>query len=258
MSAFGDFLESLPARSEAKLLCITFVCRLTSTLLPGSSSGQALGDDPETSREVCRWLWSLPELLCRWGGDFPQNSAAALGALVEVAKHALPPQQALATPGATAGGASHGKGKAKGKTAFEGGALAAEGIAARGGSWAVAASELLHSIEPALLVEFFGGQGFLSLSAAAQMDAISLLYHLPSMPASVVSELAAACSEPVALDRDVRSFVLEVRVAVAGETCSFKRRATVAIWIFELPRVYFCFRDFLVYDMLTGCLAERW
>lgn len=82
----------------------------------------------------------------------------------------------------------------------------------------MASSELLRSIEPALLVEFFGGQGFLSLPAAAQMDAISLLYHLPSMPASVVSELAVACSEPAALDRDVRSFVLEVRNAFAGKT----------------------------------------
>lgn len=215
----------MPARSEAKLLCIKFVCRLTSTLLPGSSCGygQAAGeDDPETSREICRWLRSLPELLCRWGGEFPQNSAAALGALVEVAKHALPPQQALATPGASGGGASHGKGKAKGKTASAGGALAARGAAGRGGSWAVASSALLRSIEPALLVEFFGGQAFLSLPAAAQMDAISLLYHLPSMPANVMSELAAACSEPAALDRDVRSFVLEVRTAVARHSMCYE------------------------------------
>eukprot|EP00752_Nemacystus_decipiens_P011089 g9853.t1 len=211
LSAFGDFLESLPARSEAKLLCIRFVCRLTGTLLPGSGSGSAVGeDDPETSREVCRWLRSLPELLCRWGGEFPQNSAAALEALVEVAKHALPPQQAPATPGASVGGASPVKGKEKGKTASAGGALAAGGPSGRGGSWAVASSELLRSIEPALLAEFFGGQAFLSLPAAAQMDAISLLYHLPSMPATVLSELAVACSEPIALDRDVRSFVLEV------------------------------------------------
>eukprot|EP00903_Cladosiphon_okamuranus_P007123 g6921.t1 len=212
LSAFGNFLQSLPARSEAKLLCIRYVCRLTSTLLPGSGRGQTVGeDDPVTSREVCRWLRSLPELLCRWGGDFPQNSAAALGALVEVAKHALSPHQALATPGASAGdGSSHVQEKAKGKTASTGGALAGGGPTGRGDSWAVASSELLCSIEPALLVEFFGGQGFLSLPAAAQMNAISLLYHLPSMPASVVSELAAACSEPAALDRDVRSFVLEV------------------------------------------------
>lgn len=80
----------------------------------------------------------------------------------------------------------------------------------------MASSELLHSIEPALLVEFFGGQGFLSLPAASQMDAISLLYHLPSVPAGVLSELAAACSESVALDRDVRSFVLEVRGAFSA------------------------------------------
>lgn len=230
LSAFGDFLESLPARSEAKLLCIRFVCRLASTLLPGPSCGQAVGDDPETSREVCRWLRSLPELLCRWGGDFPQKSAAALRALVEVAKHALPPRQALATPGASAsGGASHGKGKAKGKTASAGrgggggGALAAGGgTAGRGGAWAVASSELLRSIEPALLVEFFGGPGFLSLPATAQMDAISLLYHLPSVAASVVAELAAACSEPMALDRGVRSFVLEVRICYRRRNrCSF-------------------------------------
>lgn len=220
LSAFGDFLESLPARSEAKLLCIRCVCRLTSTLLSGSGRGEAVGeDDPETSREVCRWLRSFPELLCRWGGDFPQNSAAAVGALVEVAKYAVPPQQALATLGGSVGdGSSHGKGKAKGKTASAGGALAAGWPTGRGGSWAVASSELLRSIEPALLVEFFGGQGFLSLPAAVQMNAISLLYHLPSMPTSVVSELAAACSEPAALDRDVRSFVLEVRIAVADET----------------------------------------
>ena len=80
-------------------------------------------------------------------------------------------------------------------------------------------SALLRSIEPALLVEFFGGQAFLSLPAAAQMDAISLLYHLPSMPANVMSELAAACSEPAALDRDVGSFELEVRTAVAAIAC---------------------------------------
>ena len=222
LSAFGDFLESLPARSEAKLLCIGFVCRLTATLLPGSSGrGQAAGeDDPETPREMCRWLRALPELLCRWGGDFPQNSAAALAALVEVAKHALPPQQPVATPGASAGGASsHEKGKVKGKTASAGGAALAAvgGPIGRGGPWAVASSELLRSIEPALLVEFFGGQGFLSLPSASQMDAISLLYHLPSMPASVVAELASACSEPAALDRDVRSFLLEVRNAVAED-----------------------------------------
>ncbi|CAM9843064.1 unnamed protein product [Scytosiphon promiscuus] len=42
------------------------------------------------------------------------------------------------------------------------------------------------------------------------MDAVSLLYHLPSLPVGVVSELAATCSDPAVLDRDVRSFVLEV------------------------------------------------
>lgn len=227
LSAFGDFLESLPARSEAKLLCVRFVCRLTSALLSdsttGGGGGQAGGEDVETPREVCRWLRALPELLCRWGGEFPENSAAALGTLVEVAKHALPPpqqqQQALAaaeTGAAKSGGKSSGKGKAKGKTATAGGALAAGaggggGAGGRGGPWAAAASELLRSIEPALLVEFFGGPGFLSLPAPAQMDAISLLYHLPSVPATVMSELATACSEPAALERDMRTFVLEVR-----------------------------------------------
>lgn len=216
LSAFGDFLESLPACSEAKLLCMRFVCRLTTTLLSGSAGG----DDSETSTEVCRWLRSLPELLCLWGGEFPRNSAAALGALVELAKHALPPQQPLATDGG-GGGVSHGEGKegkSKGKTgtSAEGGRRAGErrGGAAggRGGAWSVASSELLRSIEPTRLVEFFGGQGFLSLPVASQMDAISLLYHLPSLPAGVVSELAATCSDPAALDRDVRSFGLEVRV----------------------------------------------
>ncbi|CAN0510566.1 unnamed protein product, partial [Ectocarpus sp. 8 AP-2014] len=112
----------------------------------------AVGDDPETPPEVCRWLRSLPELLCRWGGEFPRDSEAVLGVLVE----------------------------------------------------------LLRSIEPALLVEFFGDQGFLLLPAAAQRNAISFLYHLPSIPVKVVCELAAACSEPTALNKDVRSFVLEV------------------------------------------------
>ncbi|CAM9643721.1 unnamed protein product [Ectocarpus fasciculatus] len=209
LSAFGDFLESLPAHCEAKLLCIRFVCRLATTLLRGAANDEAVGDDAETPPEVCRWLRSLPELLCRWGGEFPRDSDAVLGVLVEVAKHALPPQQPLAATGTNVGGNPNGKGKAKGKTTSTGGALAA-GSGGRGGAWAVASSELLRSIEPALLVEFFGDQGFLLLPAAAQRNAVSFLYHLPSIPGKVVCELAAACSEPAALDKDVRSFVLEV------------------------------------------------
>lgn len=203
------------------------MCRLTSTLLSGSTGGGTDSDDSGTSREVCRWLRSLPELLCLWGAEFPENSAEAVGALVEVAKHALPPQQqqplAAATGTANVGGAFHGKGAAKGKTGTAGKALVAvaTGVGGRGGSWAAAASELLHSIEPGFLVEFFRRQGFLSLPVAAQMDAISLLYHLPSVPANVVSELAAACSEPATLDRNVRSFVLEVGDAVASEHAIF-------------------------------------
>lgn len=210
LSAFGDFLESLPAHCEAKLLCIRFVCRLATTLLRGAANDEAVGDDAETPPEVCRWLRSLPELLCRWGGEFPRDSDAVLGVLVEVAKHALPPQQPLATTGTNVCGNPNGKGKAKGKTTSTGGALVA-GSGGRGGAWAVASSELLRSIEPALLVEFFGDQGFLLLPAAAQRNAVSFLYHLPSIPGKVVCELAAACSEPAALDKNVRSFVLEVR-----------------------------------------------
>ncbi|CAM9535959.1 unnamed protein product [Ectocarpus sp. 4 AP-2014] len=207
LSAFGDFVESLPAHCEAKLLCIRFVCCLATTLLRGAANGEAVGDDPETPPEVCRWLRSLPELMCRWGGEFPRDSEAVLGVLVEVAKHALPPQQPLATRGTNVGGNPNGKGKSRGKTTSAGGAA---GSGCRGGAWAVASSELLRSIEPALLVEFFGDQGFLLLPAAAQRNAISFLYHLPSIPGKVVCGLAAACSEPTALDKDVRSFVLEV------------------------------------------------
>lgn len=196
-------------------MCVKFVCSLTSTLLPGSTprgGGQtAVGDDPDAAREVCRWLQSLPELLCLWEGELPESSAAALGALLGVAKHA--PSLPLPAPGTS--GSTRGDGRAKGKTAAAAAAVVAVsggtgGGGGAGGAWATASSELVRSISPALLGEFFSGGGFLALPPSAQLDAVSLLFHLPSVPACVVSALAAACSEPEALRGDVRSFVLEV------------------------------------------------
>lgn len=207
LSAFGDFLESLPSKAESKLLCVKAVCNLTGTLLSGSATrGQTAMSDPEAAREVRRWLQLLPELLCQWGGEFPESSAAALRALVEVAKLAPSPAAAVAgTPGASRGG-----GQARGKTAIAAGEAAAGGGGGGGGARAMESSELLRSIKPELLGEFLSGRGFPTLQAEAQMDAISLLYHLPSIPACVVTALAAACSEPNTLHGDVRSFALEV------------------------------------------------
>lgn len=202
-------------------MCVKFVCSLTSTLLPGSTprggggGRTTVGDDPDAAREVCRWLQSLPELLCRWEGELPQCSAAALGALLGVAKHA--PSLPLSAPGTS--GSTRGDGKAKGKTAAAAAVAVSGGTGGAGGAWATASSELVRSISPALLGEFFSGRGFLALPPSAQLDAVSLLFHLPSVPACVVSALAAACSEPEALRGDVRSFVLEV-----SSTCTIGRR----------------------------------
>ena len=215
LAAFGDFFESLLPRDGAKVMCVKFICSLTGTLLPGptsragrtggggsSSSHTTVGDDPDAAREVCRWLQSLPELLCRWEGELPESSAEALGALLGVAKHApsLPPPA----------GTSRGDGAAKGKTAASAAAAVVAVSGGTNGAWATASSELVRSISPALLGEFFSGRGFLALPPSAQLDAVSLLFHLPAVPACVVSALAAACSEPEALRVDVRSFVFEV------------------------------------------------
>lgn len=212
LAAFGDFFESLLPRDEAKVMCVKFVCSLTSTILPGSTplggggGRTTVGDDPDAAREVCRWLQLLPELLCRWEGELPESSAAALGALLGVAKHA--PSMPQSAPGTS--DSTRGDGRAKGKTAAAAVVAVSGGTGGAGGAWASASSELIGSISPALLGEFFSGRGFLALPPSAQLDAVSLLFHLPSVPACVVSALAAACSDPEALRGDVRSFVLEV------------------------------------------------
>lgn len=210
LSAFGDFFESLPPRSEAKLLCSRFVCSLATTLLVESASrgggGVGSDNDHEAAREICRWLQPLPDLLCRWDGEYPDNSVAALRTLVEVAKHA-----SAAPPSSTATGtlsSFSGSGQAKGKAALI--TVAAAPGVEQGGAWATVSSELVRSIEPKLLREFFSGRGFLVLPPSAQLDAISLVYHLPSVPVCVVSALAAVCSDPAALSGNVRSFALEV------------------------------------------------
>lgn len=206
LAAFGDFFESLPPRAEAKLLCARFVCDLTGTLMSSTTrGGRRTVTDLEAAREVRRWLQSLPELLCCWNGEFPENSTAVLQALVGLAKYAPAPPTPPAIVEKT--DASPGKsidGKARGKTATP--APTGEG----GGTWSTVSSEFLRSIEPAQLGEFFSGRSFLSLPASAQTDAVSLLFHLPSVPVCVVSALASACSEPAALSNTVRSFVLEV------------------------------------------------
>lgn len=201
-------------------MCVRFVCSLTSTLLRGATprgggGGQTtVGDDPDAAREVCRWLQSLPELLCHWEGELPESSAAVLGALLGVAKHApsLPPS----APGTS--GSARGDGRAKGKTAAAAVVAVSGGTGGAGGAWATASAELVLSISPALLGEFFSGRGFLALPPSAQLDAVSLLFHLPSVPTCVVSALAAACSEPDLLRGDVRSFVLEVSSTYASST----------------------------------------
>lgn len=193
LAAFGDFFESLPPRSEAKLLCARFVCSVTKTLLSISAATprQGAASDPEVAREVRRWLQSLPELLCVWGAEFPASSTVSIRALVEIAKRAPAPYPTLPS----------GDGKAKVKPS---------GVMTTGETWALESLALLHSMKPAVLGEFFSGRGFPCLHASAQMDAVSLLYHLPSVPACVLSALATVCSEPDMLRDDVRSYVLEV------------------------------------------------
>lgn len=177
-------------------------------------------------RQVCRWLHSLPELLCQWEGEFPELSANILRVLVELAKRS--PSQ---PPGASAErkeSLNSRKGSGKGavgadpgakavstsKTATSGTAAATVASSAIGtpatGVWLLDPSEVSQVIPPTLLRDFFSGRGFLSLPVAAQTDAVSLLYHIPSISVEVISTLAAVCSQPAALHNDVRSFIMEV------------------------------------------------
>lgn len=228
LSAFGDFFSSLPPRAEANLTCVNFICTLTTSLLGSNGGGgdQRAATDAAAALEVRRWLKSLPELLCRWEGAFPDTAAVVLHVLVEVAKCAPGPPSACSSGAATGGKPPDGqvrgnktaggkRGGAKATTVVSkpvavAGAVGATSPAMAAGVWAAESSELLRSIQPTLLGEFFSGKGFLSLPAAAQTDAISLLYHLPSVPDCVMSALAAICSDPTAVHGDVRSFVLEV------------------------------------------------
>lgn len=196
LSVFGDFFSALHPDADAKLLCVKFICKLTMGLLSGSTSTA----DAEAAREVRRWLQSFLQLLCKWGGNFPEASAAVLRVLVEVAKRSPVPPSASTSAAAT--GAGPADGKSNGRTIVE------TGVGTE--AWATESLELLRSMRPALLRSFFSEQGFLSLPVSAQTDAVSLLYHLPSLSACVVSALATACSDPTAVDSDVRSFVLEV------------------------------------------------
>lgn len=210
LSAFGDFFAALSPDADAKLLCVKFICKLTMALLSGSASTA----DAEAVREVRRWLQSFPELLCQWGGNFPETSATMLQVLVEVAKRSPAPPSAGVPAAATGAGPADGKSNS-------GRATVRMGAGAEAWAWAVESTELLRSMRPGLLGNFFSERGFLSLPVSAQTDAVSLLYHLPSLPACVISALATACSDPTAVDGDVRSFVLEVSGCVdRGNICN--------------------------------------
>lgn len=266
LSSFGDFFVSLSPRVEANFLCVNFICNLTLKFLSGSTVGGRRTDvESETACEICRWLQVLPQLLCQWGGDFPENSAYVLQVLVEVAKRAPAPPSVCTSDrtggvsssnkgpvktvgGVAAGGVSPSNrkgvidsgGKGPGKYVTGSGAGAKSAIsgtvstpsaataAARLpgsregaiGGWAVESLELLNSIRPAVLREFFSEGAFLALPIEAQMDAISLLYHVPSISNGVLSALAAACSRLTAIHSDIRSFILEVRIRPGQKTAS--------------------------------------
>lgn len=229
LGAFGDFFESLPPRAKSNIACVKFICALTLKLLSGSDAirRQAhLGAD--VAREIYRWLRGFPELLCQWEGQFPDVSAHVLRVLVEVMKRTSPspvwgsPER----PGAVS--SRKGQGKAAGGTGAGAGAKggispsstvvapASTAVPGRGsigggaGPCAVESSELSLSIEPGLLEELFSGRAFLSLPMSAQTNAVSLLYHLPSLSVKVMTALAAVCSRPGVIHNDVRSFILEV------------------------------------------------
>lgn len=220
LSAFGTFFKSLPPRAEAKLLCVTFICSLSGTLLSGSPGRDVRRggiEDAQSAREVRGWIQTFPELLCRWEGEFPTSSAAALRALGSIAKHTPSSPLPLSCTTKSCVTALSNDGKAnKGKAVASASALAngTSDTGGRGGAgeaWAKESAHLLRSIKPELLGDFFAGRGFPSLPKTVQMDAVSLLYHLPCVSPPVLAALAGACSDPAALHGDVRSFVLEVR-----------------------------------------------
>lgn len=228
LSAFGEFFVSLPPRTKSNLLCVKYICTLTLRLLSVSDADWRLAAvEPDVFRQVCRWLRSLPELLCQWEGEFPELSANILRVLVELAKRA--PSESPGTSSAERKESLNSrKGSGKGavgadpgakavnasKTATSGTAAATAAPPATGtpstGVWLLDPTEVSQVIPPTLLREFFSGRGFLSLPIAAQTDAVSLLYHIPSISVEVISALAAVCSQPAALHNDVRSFIMEV------------------------------------------------
>lgn len=229
LSAFGEFFVSLPPRTKSNLLCVKYICTLTLRLLSVSDVNWRLAAvEPDVFRQVCRWLRSLPELLCQWEGEFPELSANILRVLVELVKRS-PSESPGASSAERKESLNSRKGSGKGAIGADSGAkvvnaskTTTSGTAAAAtvaspatgtpstGAWLLDPSEVSQVIPPTLLREFFSGRGFLSLPVAAQTDAVSLLYHIPSISVEVISALAAVCSQPAALHNDVRSFIMEV------------------------------------------------
>ncbi|CAN0061470.1 unnamed protein product, partial [Choristocarpus tenellus] len=235
LSAFGDFCMSLAPSGDPRQMCVGFICKLSREMLTASgSSGAWAGkigggsSDPEAIKEVCRWLKTLPGLLLTWGGRFPALSVEVIRVLLEVAKRAPTRADAEGSVGFGEGQGNSEHSKADSCLGKEGseartgnvltggiqGSGSEAGVDGAGGSsmrevWVSEAAGVLISTQQ-VVAEIFEKGMFLTLPPAGQLDLVSLVYHLPSIPRTVIIGLGAACTEPLALRDDIRNYILEV------------------------------------------------